>query len=52
LSKSLDDMFVCDYVAIKDVLRARAADFVDSAYSSEVGFTDMLEDLSQDVDGN
>jgi hypothetical protein len=45
-------MFVCDYVAIKDTLRARAADFVDSAYSSEVGFADMPENLSQDVEGN
>ena len=38
------------YVAIKDILRARAADLVDSTKSSEVGSTDMLQNLSQDID--
>jgi hypothetical protein len=31
------------YVAIKDILRARAAYFVDLTESNEVGFTDMLQ---------
>ena len=38
------------YVAIKDIPRARADDFVDLTKSSEVGFTDMLQNLSQDID--
>jgi hypothetical protein len=40
------------YLAIKDILRTRAADFVDSAYSGEVFFIDMLQDLSQNINGD
>jgi hypothetical protein len=38
------------YFAIKDIPRARAADFVDLAKSNEVCFIDMLQNLSQDID--
>ena len=38
------------YVAIKDILRARADDFVDLTESNEVGFTDMLQNHLQDID--
>src|SRR5277367_5677621 len=38
------------YVAIKDIPRARADDFVDSTESSEVGFTDILQNLSKHID--
>ena len=53
LSKSLNDMFApIIYLAIKDILRARAADFVDSAHSGEVVYIDMLQNLSQNINGD
>jgi hypothetical protein len=49
--KDLSDTGIMDYyVAIKDILRARAGDFVDLTKSDEVGFSDMLQNLSQDID--
>jgi hypothetical protein len=51
LCKDLSDTGIIScYVAIKDILRARADDFVDLTESNEVGFIDMLQNLSQDID--
>jgi hypothetical protein len=49
--KDLSDTGIINsYVAIKDIPRARAAYFVDLTKGNEVGFTDMLQNLSQDID--
>jgi hypothetical protein len=48
--KDLSDTGIINsYVSIKDILRARADDFVDLTESNEVGFIDMLQNLSQDI---
>jgi hypothetical protein len=45
--KRSTDLFACAecfdcYVAIENILRARAADFIEEAYSEEVCFIDMI----------
>ena len=51
LCKDLSDMGITvSDVAIKDILRARADDFVDLTKGNEVGLTDVLQNLSQDID--
>jgi hypothetical protein len=53
VGKRPNDTFAISlYLAIKYILRTKAADFADLAKSEQVVFTDMLQNISQNINGD